>query len=52
VDEQYFGGDGTAGRVDGEILGFFVCNYARHRGRWRGQGEVEDVLTCHRRTVL
>ncbi len=35
VDEQYFGGDGTARRVDREILGVFVCNCARHRRRWR-----------------
>ena len=52
MDEQYFGGDGTARRVYGEILGVFVCDYARHRRRWWRQGEVEDVLTCHRRTVL
>ena len=52
MDEEYFGGDRTARRVDGEILGVFVCNCARHRWRWRGQRKVEDVLSFHRRTVL
>lgn len=52
MDEQYFGGDGTACRVDREILVVFVCDRSRNRRRWRRQREVEGVLSFHTRAVL
>ena len=42
--DPYFGGDGSARRMEGKVLAVCICGDARRRWWWR-QGEVKDKLS-------